>query len=59
MNTLHVEKGNTTFQQNNYFPSLKHGGGSMMFWACFDASGPELYATIDRKTNSRITKEYF
>ena len=29
----------TAFQQKNLILSVKHGGGSIMAWACFAASG--------------------
>uniref|UniRef100_A0A8C4TBF5 Transposase n=1 Tax=Erpetoichthys calabaricus TaxID=27687 RepID=A0A8C4TBF5_ERPCA len=54
-------KENTVFQHKNLMPSVKHGGGSVMVWACFAASGPGQLAFIDGTMNSelyqRILKE--
>ncbi len=33
-------------------PSVNHGGGSIMVWACFAASGPGQLAIIDGTMNS-------
>ncbi|KAF7642649.1 hypothetical protein LDENG_00253840 [Lucifuga dentata] len=33
-------KTNTAFQKKNIIPTVKHGGGSVMAWGCFAASGP-------------------
>ena len=30
---------NEAYQENNNVPTVKHGGGSVMFWGCFAASG--------------------
>lgn len=27
------------FKEENLVPAVKHGGGSLMFWGCFAASG--------------------
>ncbi|KAG2458113.1 TCB1 transposase, partial [Polypterus senegalus] len=54
-------KENTAFQHKNLIPSVKHGGGSIMVWACCAASGPGRLAFIDGTMNSelyqRILKE--
>ncbi len=36
----------------NIIPSVKHGGGSIMAWACFAASWPGQAAIIDGTMNS-------
>ena len=41
------QQANTAFQHKNLFTSVKHGGGSIMVWACFAASEPERLAIID------------
>ncbi len=33
-------KTNTAFHKKNIIPTVKHGGGSVMVWGCFAASGP-------------------
>ncbi|KAF7642181.1 hypothetical protein LDENG_00262980, partial [Lucifuga dentata] len=30
---------NEAFKEKNTVPAVKHGGGSLMFWGCFAASG--------------------
>ncbi len=32
-------KINEPFKEKNTVPTVKHGGGSKMFWGCFAASG--------------------
>lgn len=45
-------KKNTAFDKKNIVPTVKHGGGSVMIWACFAASGPGRLAMIDGTMNS-------
>ena len=47
-------KSNTAFQKKNIIPTVKHGGGSVMVWGCFAASGPGQLAVIDGKMNSAV-----
>lgn len=35
------------FNPRNTIPSVKHGGGSLMFWGCFSAKGPGRLVRID------------
>ncbi len=37
-----------------FIPTVKHGGGSVMVWGCFAASGPEWLAIIDGTMNSAL-----
>ncbi len=57
-----LRKEHTAFQLKNLIPSVKHGGGSIMAWACFAASWPGQAAIIDGTINSelyqKILKEY-
>ncbi len=46
-----------TFQLKNLIPSLKHGGGSIMAWACFAASWPGQPAIIDGTMNSELYQQ--
>ncbi len=39
-------KTNTGFHKKNIIPTVKHGGGSVMVWGCFAASGPGRLAIL-------------
>ncbi len=43
-----------TFQKKNIIPTDKHGGGTVMVWGCFAASGPGRLAIIDGTMNSAL-----
>ena len=47
-------KANTAFHNKNIIPTVKHGGGSVMVWGCFAASGPGRLAIIDGTMNSAL-----
>ena len=47
-------KNNTAFDKKNIMPTVKHGGGSVMVWFCFAASGPGQLAVIDGTINSAV-----
>ena len=47
-------KANTAFHIKNIIPTVKHGGGSVMVWGCFAASGPGRLAIIDGTMNSAL-----
>ncbi len=47
-------KTNTGFQKKNIIPTGKHGGGSVMVWGCFAASGTGQLAIIDGTMNSAL-----
>ncbi len=47
-------KTNTTFNKKDIIPTVKHGGGSVMVWGCFAASGPGRLAIIDDTMNSSL-----
>ena len=51
------EKG-TSHQHQNLIPTVKYGGGSIMVWGCFAASGPEPLAVIDGKMNSQVYQDF-
>ena len=53
--TLCVEKKKSTAHQHqNLIPTVKYGGGGIMVWGCFAASGPGRIAVIDGKMNSQL-----
>uniref|UniRef100_A0A9J8AH52 Transposase Tc1-like domain-containing protein n=1 Tax=Cyprinus carpio carpio TaxID=630221 RepID=A0A9J8AH52_CYPCA len=47
-------KTNTTFHKKNIIPTVKHGGGSVMVWGCFAASGPGRLVISDGTMNSAL-----
>ncbi|KAK3510736.1 hypothetical protein QTP70_021327 [Hemibagrus guttatus] len=47
-------KSNPTFQKKNIIPTVKYGGGSVMVWGCFAASGPGRLAVINETMNSAV-----
>ncbi len=50
-------KEHIAFQLKNLIPSVKHGGGSIMAWACFAASWPGQPAIIDGTINSELYQQ--
>lgn len=46
----------TAFYRKNNGPVAKYGGGSMMVWDCFAASGPGRLKIIDGTMNSALYK---
>uniref|UniRef100_A0A8C5PHZ7 Transposase n=1 Tax=Leptobrachium leishanense TaxID=445787 RepID=A0A8C5PHZ7_9ANUR len=58
-NTQHYvwRKKGTAHQHQNLIPTVKHGGGSIMVWGCFAASGPGRIVVIDGKMNSRVYQD--
>lgn len=55
-NTQHYiwcKKG-TAYHHENIIPAVKYGGGNIMMWACFAASGPGQLAIIEGKMNSQV-----
>ena len=50
-------KTNTAFHKKNIIPTVKHGGGSVMIWGCFAASGPGRPSIIDGIMNSALLSE--
>jgi len=45
-------KPNTAYQHKHLTPTVKHGGGGLMIWACFAATGPGHLAVIESTMNS-------
>uniref|UniRef100_A0AAR2LPK0 Uncharacterized protein n=1 Tax=Pygocentrus nattereri TaxID=42514 RepID=A0AAR2LPK0_PYGNA len=50
-------KENTALLHKNLIPSVKHGGGSIMVWACFAASGPGRLVRIEGKMNAAMYRD--
>ncbi len=50
-------KEHTVFQFKNLIPSVKHGGGSIMAWACVAASWPGQPAVIDGTMDSELYQQ--
>ena len=48
---------NTAFHKKNIIPTVKYGGGSVMVWGCFAASGPGRLAVIKGTMNSAVYQE--
>ena len=46
------KKSKTVFEQKKVTPSAKHGGGNVMVWSCFAASGSGQPAVIESTINS-------
>ncbi len=47
-------KTNTAFHKKNIIPTVKRGGGIVMVWGCFAASGPGRLVIIDGTMNSAL-----
>ena len=45
---------NTAFQEKNFIPTVKHGGGSVMVWGCFAAAGPGQLTIIESIMNFTV-----
>ena len=45
-------KKNEAYVEKNTLPTVKHGGGSMMFWGCFASSGTGNLQGVDGIMNS-------
>ncbi len=45
------------FIEKNIIPTVKHGGGSVMVWGCFAASGPGRLYIIDGTMNSALCQK--
>ena len=58
-NTQHYvwRKNGTAHQHQNIIPTVKYGGGSIMVWGCFAASGPGRIAVIKGKMNSKMYQD--
>lgn len=50
-------KANNAFQEKTLISTGKHGGGSIVVWACFSGSGPGQLALIDGITNSEFCQQ--
>ncbi len=60
MRSYYVRRNeHTTFQLKNLIQSVKHGGDSIMAWACFAASWTGQPAIIDGTMNSEVYQQIF
>ena len=48
------QKTNTAYQHEHLIPTVKHGGGGLVIWACFAATGPGHLAVIESIINSSV-----
>ncbi|KAG2461018.1 TCB1 transposase, partial [Polypterus senegalus] len=46
---------NEAYQEKNTVPSVKHGGGSVMFWGCFAASGTGCLESVQVRIKGKMT----
>uniref|UniRef100_A0A3Q3LJA6 Uncharacterized protein n=1 Tax=Mastacembelus armatus TaxID=205130 RepID=A0A3Q3LJA6_9TELE len=44
------------YECQNCVRTMKYGGGSIMIWGCFTASGPGQLAIVEGKINSQVYK---
>ncbi|KAF7649459.1 hypothetical protein LDENG_00141170, partial [Lucifuga dentata] len=51
---LWKRKASTAFLKKNLVLTVKHGGGSILVWACFAAGGPGNLTVIDSLMNSSV-----
>jgi len=49
-----LRKPNTAYQHKHLIPTVKHGGGGLMIWACSAATGPGHLAVIESTMNSSV-----
>ena len=45
-------KNNTVHHSKNTIPTVKHGGGSIMFWGCFSSAGTGALVKVNGIMNS-------
>ena len=51
------EKKGTAHQHQNLIPNVNYGGGTIMVWGCFAASGPGKLPITDGKMNSHVYQD--
>jgi hypothetical protein len=56
--TVCVEKKGIAHKHQNLIPTVKYGGGSIMVWGCYAASGPGQLAIIDGKIHSQVYQDF-
>lgn len=50
---MYGDKKEAGFDENNNFPTVKNGGGSIIIWLCVAATGTGNIAQVDERVHSR------
>ena len=54
MNTTLFGENHMAYWHKHLIPTVKHGGGGLVIWACFAATGPGHLAVIESIINSSV-----
>ena len=50
---MFTDAKNEAYKEKNTVPSVKHGGGSVMFWGCFATSGTGCLESVQGTMKSQ------